>query len=199
MTNKFKVSGDIVSPFAPIIFRHNLCEKMAWSNKEKKSVPNPEGTYSVTQLFDPSNKEHKKFIDKLEELNQKAYELGDPDNKIKTLYKTSEKSKSVPEGMRAYTWTQAGDRSPTVKDMQKNELPDSIVNEMSSGSNIRVVLFYKEIDANGWGGIKLYLRTVQVKDLQKFGSDDNLLDDDDDGFVLDESVTNSDLSDEDFI
>ncbi len=193
MANKYKMRGKLVTPVAEVIYLPHLREKRKFNRKENRMVPSDDGSYGMDIALNTANKAHKDFMDKLNKLNDEAHELCKGAAGKKELFKPVKDQ----EGMFKFSLTQPGGNAPAVIDANKAPVPDSVINQVASGTVVQAVFTYNENDYEDAAGIKIYLDTVQIRELST-SADANLFDEvDGEGFVVDGDDTDFDESGED--
>ncbi len=183
MTNTYKVSAEFTTPFGKVAYRPYLTEKVAYSKKSKKIEPNDNGSYQMSISWSADSKEGKEMKKMFTELNDKAHEVF-PDEEKKNVPFKEKNGLIILNIDNKY-------EAPKVLDMNKAALPPAVIDKISSGSTVRVNMYYKEAEGFGKSGIKLYLKKIQVKDLVEF--DDSGFDDDDDDGGAEGGFTLADL------
>jgi hypothetical protein len=188
-----KVTGRIVTPKCETIYITHLRERRAFSRKERRSIPNDDGHYGITLAFNTGNRSHQEFIDTVNEANDEAFEACGGVTK-KNLFKPIKDR----EGWVSLELKQPGENPPKVLDVKKKAVPDSVVNTIGSGSEVKAVFAYRENNQEESGGIACYLNVIQLINLVEYG-DEGLLGEEEGFDVADFSEDGDNILDDDEI
>lgn len=165
-----KTEGLAVTPVAPANYIY-------LASPDTKYEPK----YCYTLRFDPENNpEHKAYVEALMEVNEavgqsllKGITKGRKAYRIKDLLVAEEDDSGEPTG--AYTLKVTTKHPPKVKDTQSpkpQEVPDSIIKQIGSGSKLRALISFRAsvVNSQKTVGLTAYLASTQLVELKTFTS-----------------------------
>ena len=167
MVNKYTIFEFITTPFGEVTFTPNLRTKMRYDKNSKRSVVDEaKGSYGITIHWPANNPEADAFFKKIEQLNDAGHAIFPSEIKKKLPFKTY-KTDAGAELLQFQVENPYD--APVIVDSSKPPvaLTDEVIEKINRGSEVRLRVLAHESEGFGKSGIKLFLKSVQVKSLKE--------------------------------